>query len=126
MQGAEEVAEEHPGPVGQHRTEGRGAGDHRQGHEGEAAGDEFQAEQHDHHEADRENEGADDGLAGLHGGTDREAGGEAEKRSGERAADQKVERAELGFRDASAHHAGHDLGGLQAVHGASVCWARAD
>ena len=82
----------------------------------EAAGDQFQAEQDDHDEPDREDQRADDGLAGLHGGADRQAGGEAEQRAGQAAANQQIERTKPGFGDAGLDHVGDNVGRFEGIH----------
>ena len=85
----------------------------------EAAGDEFEAEQHDHHEADRKDQRADEGLAGLHRGADSQAGGEAEQCSGQCAAHQQIQSTHQHLGGAGLHHGGDDIDGLDAVHACS-------
>ena len=54
----------------------------RQRQQREAAGDEFEPEQHDHHEADRKDQRADEQLAGRDRGGERKARRRAEQRPG--------------------------------------------
>ena len=95
---------------------------HRQ--QREAAGDQFQAEQHDHDEADRKDQRADERLAGLHRRAECQAGGEPQQGAGEAASDQQVQRAEPRLGGAGLDHAGDDVGGLNAVHDGLPrgCW----
>jgi hypothetical protein len=112
-QAADQIADEHPGPVGDQSAEADAATDQRQRHQGKTAGDQFEAEDHDHHEAGGEDQRPDQRLTGLQGGAERHAGGDPEERSGQRAAQQQLPRRQLRFGDAGLDHGGHDIRGFQ-------------
>jgi hypothetical protein len=85
----------------------------------EAAGDELEPEQHDHHQADREDQRADQRLTGGDCAREGEAGGGAEQRARQHAADQQVARRERELVARAVDHRPHHVGRLGIVHGSA-------
>jgi hypothetical protein len=115
---AGEVANEHRSPVAQHAAE-RHAGplvDERQGCQHEHAGDEIEAQQVEHDEADGEQDRADDRITRLLGDHDREDGREREDRAGHERANETVARGHEDLRFARVHHLGDEFCWSQVGH----------
>ncbi len=90
--------------------------DPRQRQQPEAAGDEIKTEQHDEDEADREDERADQRLAGLHHAGECQTRGRGKNGAGEAAADNEVERRQRQLGAAGIHHGGGDVRRLDVIH----------
>ena len=101
-EGAAEIADEHQAPVAQHAAErhARTLVDQRQRTQHEHAGQQVEAEQIEHAEADRKQDRADDRHAGLDVDGDREGCGQRQDRAGHIGADDGVARRheDLGLR----------------------------
>src|SRR2546422_6419961 len=95
---AEQVAHEDPAPVCRERTEGRFPLAYGQRDEREVPGHQLETEEHNHHEADREDQCADDPRLRLERARKGQGGGESEQGSREEAADQQVVHGEPALR----------------------------
>jgi hypothetical protein len=82
----------------------------------ETAGDEFQPAQHNHHETDRKYQRADQRLPRAGRRAECEAGGSAEQRSGQRAADEEVSWSKRQLLHTGIDHRGDDIGGFCVIH----------
>ena len=85
-------------------------------HQGEASGNEFKPEQHDHHEADGKDQRADQRLAGGDRAGECECGSGAEQRAGQSAADQEIARTKRQLLLAGVDHRGNDIGRFGVIH----------
>ena len=101
---ADQIADEDPAPVDEHRAGARFAIEPRQRHQRKTSGYEFEAEQHDAIDADREDQRADQRQAGLHRAGEGEAGRDAENGARQHAADQKVARRQRELAPAGFEH----------------------
>ena len=86
---------------------------------GETAGDQLQAEEHDHHETHRKHERPDERHIGLDRRCDCEARGKAEQRPGQKAANQQVLDRKTGFGFTGGDHVFHNVDGFDVVHSIS-------
>jgi hypothetical protein len=111
-------AEDQP-PVAQDAAHGdaRALVDQGQRAQREDAGQQIEAEQVEQDEADREEHGANQRLAGLHGDRDREGGGERQDGAGHVGADQRIAGGHEDFRFTGIDHLGDEFGGCQVGHG---------
>jgi hypothetical protein len=113
---ADQVGHEDPGPVGDHGAPARPALETGKRHQRKAAGNELEAEQHDHHEADREDQCADERLARGDGAVESECGRRAQQRSGQGTADQQIARRERELPHAGINHRNNNARRLYVIH----------
>ena len=118
-QRAAEVADEDQPPVTQDAADGdaRTLVDQRQWAQRKDAGEQVETEQVKQDEADREQHGANQRLAGLHGDSDGEGGGKRQDGAGHVGANQGIAGGHENFRFASVNHFGDEFGGCQIGHG---------
>ena len=87
-----------------------------QRHQRETAGHQFETEQHDGDEADREDQRADQRLAGLHRAGEGKARRDAQNGARQHAADQEVARRQRQLALAGLKHRHRDIGRLHVIH----------
>ena len=80
------------------------------------ARDQFKPEQYDHHEADGKYQGSDQRLTRCDRRAKCQAGGGAEQRTGQRAADQEILWRQRQFLQAGIDHRGNDVGRFCVIH----------
>ena len=88
----------------------------RERQQSKTSGHELEAEQHDHHEADGKDQGANQRLARRKGAAKGKAGGGTQQRTGKRAANEKVAWRKRQLLQAGIDHRGDDVGRFCVIH----------
>jgi len=115
--GAQQVGEEHPAPVPEERAGARSSLPHGQGNEREVARHELEAEEHDHDEADRKDQGADEADARLQGRGEGERRRKSQEGSRQKPAHEQVVHGQPTLLRTDLDHLLHDSVGLHIGHG---------
>jgi hypothetical protein len=112
---ADQIADEDPAPIDDNGRGARLTAEPGQWHQREAAGDKFEAKEHDADQPDWKDQRADQRCVGLYRAGKGETRGDAEDGAGQHAADQQIARRQSKLTPAGFDHRDCHVGGFHII-----------